>query len=184
MILTTEQEEKYVKQYEKLIWATVNGFKRRTTARRDNKDDLYQEATIVFIEHIRACKTEDEIGQNIPIRDMIHAMCCFNLGEQVLSYPKRTTYYRAKGTEDVVHAVDYSDVDRDDRYLEMTIDHTIENMTMKAFLNSLNDEERKIAKYKERGYKNREIARAMGVTDVYISRVLSRMRAKYQNFVS
>lgn len=184
MILTTEQEEKYVKQYEKVIWATVNGFKRRTTTRRDNKDDLYQEASIVFIKHIRSCETEEEIGKNIPIRDMIHAMCCFNLGEQVLSYPKRTSKYRTNVTKDVVHAVDYSEVDHDDRYLEMSIDNAIENMTMKSFLASLDDDEKEIAKYKEIGYKNREIAQLMGVSDVNISRALNKMRSKYKNFVS
>lgn len=184
MILTKQQEEQYVEQYKSVIWSTVNKFKRRTTAQRDNKDDLFQESVIVFIKHIRNCETEEEIGQNIPIRDMINAMCRFNLGEQVLSYPKRTTYYRAKGTEEVVHAVDYTEIDHDDRYLEMTIDQAIENMTMKSFLNSLNEQERKIAEYKGRGFKNREIAKLMGVTDVYISRTLTRMREKYQSYVS
>lgn len=55
---------------------------------------------------------------------------------------------------------------------------------MKSFLNSLNEQERKIAEYKGRGFKNREIAKLMGVTDVYISRTLAKMREKYQSYVS
>ena len=184
MILTTQQEAQYVEKYKDLIWSTVGKFKRRTTAQRDNKDDLFQEAAIVFIKYVRSCEIEEDIGKNIPIRDMINVMCRFNLGEQVLSYPKRTTYYRAKGTEDIVHAVDYSEVDQDDRYLDFTIDQAIENMTMKSFLDSLTEQEREIVRYKGRGFKNREIAKLMGVTDVYISRTLTRMRDKYQNYVS
>lgn len=184
MVLTTEQETYYLKKYEALIWSTVNGFKRRTTAQRDNKDDLFQEASIVFIKYLRSCESENDIGSNIPIRDMINAMCRVNLCEQVLSYPKRTTYYRAKGTEDIVHAVDYSDLDRDERYLDMTIDQSIENMTIQSFVSSLSDDEKEIVALKGMGYKNREIARQLGISDVNVTRSLNRMKNQYKKFVS
>ena len=184
MQLTPVQEAFYIKKYECLIWRIVHGFKRRTTSRLDNKDDLYQEACIVFIKYIRSCENEEEIGQNFPFMDMQNAMCRHNIGEQVLSYPKRTTHYRAAGTEDVVHAVDYTEVDLDDRYLDMTIDKTIENMTMKNFLSDLPAKEREIARLKQLGYKNREIAGRLNTSDVDITRTLKRMRATYQNYVS
>lgn len=184
MILTREQEAQYVVKYERMIWEIVHKFKRRTMAQKDNKDDLFQEAVIVFVKYLRKCESEEEIGKNIPVRDMINVMCRFNIGEQVLSYPKRTSYYRAKGTEDIVHAVDYTELDRDDRYLDMTIDQSIENMTMKSFLSSLSAKEREIARLKQAGLKNREIAKRLGITDVDITRTLKRMRANYQNFVS
>ena len=184
MVLTTQQENQYVEQYKDLIWFIVGKFKSRTTAKMDNKDDLFQEAAIVFIKYLRSCETEHDIGKNIPIRDMINVMCRVNLCEQVLSYPKRTNYYRARGTEDVAHRVDYTVVDQDDRYMDMTIENAIENMTMKSFLGSLSPEEREIAQCKAFGMKNREIANVMGLSDVNITRMTARMKKKYEKYVS
>lgn len=187
MILTKQQEEEYIKKYERVIWLAVHRFKNRASRQSnefDNMDDLFQESAIVFLNHVRKCETEEEIAKRIPFRDMINAMSRFIVGHRVLSYPKRTTHYRAKGTEEMAYAVSYTDVDLDDRYLEMTIDNVVENMTMKSFLDSLGENERKIADYKSRGLKNREIAKILGVTDVYITRTLAKMREKYKSYVS
>lgn len=184
MDLTKEQEEQLIRQYLPKIWATVKHYKAATTSDRDNQDDLFQESAIVFLRHIRTCDTEEEIRMYIPVRDMINAMSLFNLKEQTVTYPKRTNVYRPRNTPLFVSAASVSEVDMDDRYWDMTIDNVVENMTFRTFFDRTVGEERDVLMRKMDGMCNRDIARDMGITDVRVSRILSRLKDKYQKFVS
>ena len=66
----------------------------------------------------------------------------------------------------------------------MTIDQSIENMTIQSFVSSLSDDEKEIVALKGMGYKNREIARQLGISDVNVTRSLNRMKNQYKKFVS
>lgn len=177
MVLSMQEEERIIEKYDKVIWSTVHRFKRRMTIQHDNKDDLHQEAVMVMLKHIRTCNTQDEISK-IPIRDMINAMCRHVLGEQVVSVPKRTTTF-SKTISTVAKASDYSELTIDDKYCDMSIDDVMTKVIFDAFCCHLSDAERRIVDLKMNGYSNREISRMIGVTDVYITRALKKIKTIY-----
>ena len=177
MVLSRQDEERIIENYDKVIWSTVHRFKRRLPTQYDNKDDLHQEAVMVLLKHIRSCNTQDEISK-LPIRDMINAMCRHVLGEQVVSIPKRTTTF-SKTISTVATASDYTELDVDDRYCDMSIDDVMTKVIFDSFRCQLDDAERHIVDLKMNGYTNREISRMLGVTDVYITRALKKIKAVY-----
>lgn len=177
MVLSQQEETRLIEKYDKLVWNTVHKFKRRMASSHDNKDDLYQEAVMVLLNHIRSSKTEEELCR-IPIRDMINAMCRYVMGEQVVTIPKRTCAFKAS-IENVAKAADYTELDQDDRYRDSTIDEAMDVMVFNDFIKSLNQMERRIVEMKQNGLTNREVSVAIGVTDVVISRAIKRIKKAY-----
>ena len=178
MELTTYQEEQLIQQYDRLLWSVVHRFKRRKHDGYQNKEDLHSECVLVFLKHIRSCETMDDV-QKVPIRDMINAMCRFVLGEQALSYPKRTSNFR-QVMESAASKVDYTEVDKDESLRYEPLNDTLDEIAFKDFYAALSPMEQKIVVMKLEGHKNREIARDLGVTDVMMTRAIQKMRKFYE----
>lgn len=177
MLFTETQEEQLIHQYDKLIWSVVHRFKRRMGGYHNNLEDLYQEAVLVFIQHIRSCKTEEEI-KCVPIRDMVNAMCRFVLGEQVVSVPKRTTSF-SQVIGSVSTKVDYTEIDLDETKRDLSMDNVVQQMDFTHFISSLPPSDRRVVLMKANGYRNREIAQRLGVTDVVVTRTLKKIKNQY-----
>ncbi len=181
MKLTKNQEEQLLMQYDRLIWNIVHRFRRRrhdVFSTYDDREDLHSECVLVFLQHIRSCETMDDI-RKIPTRDMIHAMCICVLGEQVCSYPKRTTNYR-QIMESVAGKADISKLEWDESQMYEPLDDTLDEIAFKNFFASLPEDDQKIIVMKLKGSRNREIARDLGVTDVVMTRALKRLQNFYR----
>ena len=177
MKLTTVQEEQLIEQYDRLLWSIVHRFKRRKNDGYQNKEDLHSECMLVFLKHIRSCDTMDDI-RKIPIRDMINAMCLFVLGEQALSYPKRTSDFR-QVMDSAASKVDYTELDREESLRQEPLNDALDEIAFKDFCATLSPLEREVVVKKLEGLKNREIARDLGVTDVVMTRTIQKMRKFY-----
>lgn len=178
MELTTYQEEQLIQQYDRLLWSVVHRFKRRKHDGYQNKEDLHSECVLVFLKHIRSCETMDDV-QKVPIRDMINAMCRFVLGEQALSYPRRTSNFR-QVMESAPSKVDYTEVEKEETLRYEPLNDVLDEIAFKNFYATLSPMEQKIVVKKLEGYRNREIARDLGVTDVVMTRAIQRLRKIYQ----
>ena len=184
MVFTHQQEEELLRQYNKLIWRTVHRFQRRASYNTSNNaDDLYQEAAIVFVLHLRKAKDMDEVQNHIPIRDMINAMSRFVLRDQVISYPKRTTEFRHT-MQSMPRRSEYTDVDLDSNSWVTSIDDTLEKIAMDEFLASLSPVDRSILSMKCRGMDNRAIGKLVGENDLQIHRHIKRLRKQYAAYAA
>lgn len=181
MYLTTEQEEAIVKKYTRLVWSVVHRFKKRNSSYLSNQEDLYQEAMLVLIRHIR--KSESLEGYQPPIRDMINAMCIHTLGEQVVSVPKRTSDY-TKRINSISKAVDYSLLDSNEDEKRDSTEEAICSAIFHTFLSSLSDLDKQIVQMKLSGFRNTEVARRCGLSDVNVTRRLKRLRGQYEYFAA
>lgn len=177
MTLTQREEEELIQQYDKLIWSVVHRFKRRKNDGYQNKDDLHSECVIVFIKHIRACKTMEEV-KKIPFRDMINAMCQYVLGEQALTYPKRTSNFRHV-MESVPGKADLSEVDLDASCIHASLNDALDMVAFRDFFGTLSADDQKIIRMKLDGRRNRDIADSLGVSDVAMTRALKKLLRLY-----
>lgn len=180
MKLTQVQEEALIQKYDRYIWSMVHRFTRRKTRGnefRNNKEDLYQECVIVFLTHIRSCKTVEEINK-VPSREMLHAMCKFALMNNVVTYPQRTSNFRYV-MDHVARKVEYDEVDLDENQRSKLLDDTLDIISFKEFYSKLSPNEQKAVVMKLRGHSSREIANTLGLTDVSVCRMLKRMHNAY-----
>ena len=181
MVLSKVQEEALVKKYDRLVWYIVHRFKRRNNSKLANEEDLYQECMLVLIQHLRS--TESLENYNPPIRDMINAMCRYTLGEQVVFVPKRTSDYTDR-INTVYKAVDYSFVDLDEDKRENTTENVVMHMFFRDFISSLSGQDLEIVRLKLDGYRNREVAQKLGISDVNVTRKLKRIRVQYDLYAA
>lgn len=179
MKLSSAQEECFLARYDKLIWKIVHEFRARNCHGYDNKEDLHSECVIVLIKHIRKSQSFDEL-MRIPVRDMINAMCCYFLSEQTVSYPKRTANFR-EVMDNVPAKVNYDviDIERrvpDKRYVE----DAVEMIAIQQFINGLEKPlDKRIIEMKLNGARNRDIAKALHISDTVITRTLQRLKKLY-----
>ena len=182
MELTAYQEEALVRQYDKVVWQTVHRFSRRMHGGYKNKEDLHSECMIVLIRHFRSCKTMEQIPK-IPIRDMVHAMCNYVLGEQAVAYPKRTSDF--KRVIDAADAkVEFTEGHLEKSFYQDSISDSVERISFGEYVGTLSPQDQKIIAMKLRNYKNREIAEMLGMTDVMITRSLQRLRKYYEAYMA
>ena len=178
MYLTSSQEEQLIQQYDKVLWSVVHRFKRKMRGGYNNQEDLHSECVLVFIKHIRSCETMEEIHK-IPVLNMINAMCNFVLGEQALSYPKRTANFRAV-MENVSVKVEYSEAHFAQEHASDPLGDSVDRIFFSEYLDTLSNQDRQIIAMKLRGCRNREAASALGMSDVAMTRALKRLRKHYE----
>ncbi len=177
MEFTACQKEALFQQYDKLVWQVVHRFSRRMHGGYHNKEDLHSECWVVLYQYLSACQTPEEM-QKTPIRDMINAMCVYTLGEQAVSYPKRTTNFKAvidsaNGKADVLEG------HVDDASTRDPIGDAIDRIAFNEYVSTLSPTEQRIVSMKLGAYRNREIAKALGLSDVEMTRTLQRILKRY-----
>lgn len=178
MELTSCQEEQLIQQYDRLLWSIVHRFKRRKHDGYQNKEDLHSECVLVFLQHIRSCETMDDV-RKVPIRDMINAMCRFVLGEQALSYPRRTSNFR-QVMESAASKADYTEIDKDERLRYEPLNDALDEISFKDFYAALPPVDQKIISMKLKGHRNCEIASDLGVSNVAMTRAIQCLKKFYR----
>lgn len=179
MELTMEQKEELLNKNDRVLWNVVHKFKRRlTSGGHDDKEDLHSECVVVYVRYLNSCRSEQDM-RKIPVLDMINAMCQYVLGEQVLSYPKRTADFRKK-LNIVPKRMSYDDIE--DGY--DPTDDTLDEITFGSFYAGLSDADKRVVNHKLRGETNREAGRALGLGDTTMTRTIQRLKAVYHTMAS
>ena len=186
MKLTPEQEEALVIKFTPYIWNVVWRFCRRRQKGHQTLQDLFQECMMVFVKHIRNVESEEEILPKMPIRDMTHNMCLFitEVGPCV-SYPNSTFYFRKAMTSapSWIHLDALAECE-EDLQAELSL-NTVECETdFSGFKDFLTPFQTKIVEMKKSGMNNREVAKALGISEPTVSAGLSRIWKKYKEFIS
>lgn len=180
MKLTTEQEENLICQYDRLLWKMVHHFCGKHRRGYENKEDLHSECVLVFLRHIRSCKTMEEI-RRVPTRDMMNAMCVYIIGEQPVSYPKRTAQFR----QIISQSANQSSTDGKNTKAPNDIcGDVVDKIMFLDFFRKLPAKDREIIQMKLDGCKNREIAISMGFSDTQITRIIQRIRRHYREYAA
>lgn len=182
MHLTEAQETAFILQYDRLIWQVVHRFLGRRMTGFNNTEDLHSECVLVLLRHIRASETLEDL-RRIPIRNMIYVMCQYVLGEQCVSYPRRTSNFR-EVMKHVPKRVEYSESEGSFCFKRDSIEDAETEIEFKRFVEELPEQDRKIIEMKCRNFRNREIAQALNVTDNTITRKLKHMRKLYEKHVA
>lgn len=179
MDLSQQQEEQLLNHYDNLLWKIVHQFK-KTAYTKNNAEDLHSECVLVFIQHIRSCSTMEGI-KKIPFRDMRNAMCRFVISEQALTYPKRTTDF-GKVTHRVPEKIDWAAVEYavPSPFRQNPLNTVMERVAFESFINALPPKDRRYVQMKLAGMSNTEIAKALGVNNVMVTRTLQRLCKAYQ----
>lgn len=183
MKLTKEQESELLKSYDHLIWRYVHRYKRKSASSAvshlADPDDLYQECAIVLLNHFRKARTEEEL-RIIPRWDMENAMCLSILSKQNVSVPMRTGNFK-KTIESMSVSVEYSSLEN------MLSTSSVEDMEAKivfdSFVGTLPEIDQAIIQNKMSGRSNRETAKALGLTDVQVTRHLQSACGAYHRYV-
>lgn len=180
MTLTPTQEEQLIHQYDRLLWDVVHRFKRRKYDAWDDREDLHSECMLVFLRHIRSCKTMDEV-KRIPISDMINAMCRQVLVQQTCSHPKRTSDFK-QVIDSAQPRVDYDEVENvESQGCHCAgLDDALDEIAFSDFCASLSPQEQEIIRMKMDGCTNRQIAQTIGVTDVIMTRTIKKLLVRYR----
>lgn len=176
MKLTMEQKEDLIRQYDLLIWSTVHHFKRRYSNVNTNVQDLYQEAVVAFLTHVEKHRPDKDLFI-FPFRDVVNALCRHTLVEQTVSSPKRTTDYSRRiaslpGKAEMSSLAKQGDT-------RFTAEDMLTKVYFEQFISSLPLMDQRIIRLKLDGYRNREVAAALGVPDFKVSRRLHRMQKIY-----
>ena len=179
MELTAYQEEQLMQQYDRLLWSIVHRFKRKMHDGYDNKEDLHSECVLVFLKHIRSCQTMEEI-QKVPVLNMINAMCLFVLGEQTLSYPKRTSNF-SEVIKTAAGKADYTELDKNETMRYDPINDTLDTVAFREFFSELSPADQQIVILKLKGCRNCTLATKLGVSNVAMTRAIKKLRKFYQD---
>ena len=183
MNLSPGQEEQLLRSCESLIWLAVHQFRRcNATYNYICKEDLFQEASIVMLEHIRR-SPDEATARKAPLHDMKNAMCRYLMGMNVVHIPMRTTDF----SKNTFSAVDVSDVP-EDLVFRAAGDENAEDVETYAsfdvFLDTLSKQERVLVEHKLQGQTTRDAGKAAGYGDATAMRVLKRIRKKYAAFAA
>lgn len=179
MELTMEQKEELLRKNDRILWSVVHKFRRRLTAGQcDDKEDLHSECVVVYIRYLNACCSEQDM-RKIPVLDMVNAMCQYVLGEQVLSYPKRTGDFRKK-LSTVPKRTDYSDAEEG----WTPMDDALDEIVFGDFYAGLSAQDKLVVKHKLRGETNREAGRALGLGDTTMTRTIQRLKGVYHTMAN
>lgn len=183
MNLSPSQENQFLQSCEELIWSVVHKFKARNgKANAANMEDLFQEASIVMLEHVRR-SPDEATARKAPILDMTNAMCRYLMAMNVVHIPQRTTDF----SKSISYAVD-TGLARDGLSSYARGEEAMEDVEANAdfdiFLGSLSRPEKIFVQHKLMGRTNRDAGRAAGIGDAQATRMLRRLRKKYAAFAA
>ena len=186
MELSREQEQKILEENMKKIYRAVDNFSEsgKTSPVRIPYEDFVQEVSIVFLEYIRKCKTEEEI-EKFPWHDAKHSMSMLVLNSQPVTYPKTTANFR-EIINSVPKTVSYETLVTQGMDVDGMSKHWVQDketwMDFEAFMASQDYSVSRMAAMKLEGITARKVASQFGVSESAICKKLRKLREKYDEF--
>ena len=189
MNLSPEREAQLIEENMPKIYRAVDNYRFRCKSGEAvcvDYSDFVQEVTIVFLNHIRKCNTEEEIDK-FPWYDAMHAMSEYVLLSQPLSVPKSTKQFSTV-INSIPHTVSYevcvsNGMDVDGMSKHWVPDKETE-IDFNAFMAEQGENIQRIAAMRIYGMTIRDIAAQFGVAKNAIDKKIKRLREKYDIFDS
>ena len=187
MVLPKEREAELIDMNLPKIYRAVDNFMARYTGKDElyaSYDDCVQEVTIVFLDYIRRCETEDKIAK-FPWHDAIHAMSELVLRNQPLSVPIRTP-----GFNRIIHSipktVPYDVLVSNGMEIDGMSKHWVQDketeIDFDLFMSSQDEIIQRIASMRMYGMNLREIAGQFGVCFQAINKRIKKLKENYDEF--
>lgn len=159
MKLSKEQEAQYLLDHSKPVWRIVNSF-RSGIKYTTSDEDLYQEAMLVLLSHLRNAKDEEEL-KIFPRLAIKNALCRYLIKQEVVSFPgTRTTDYskvvKATRRVPIESATNLS-------YPELE-ENILCKIDMESYLKTIPEKARELFLARLSGEKPTEIAKRMNLT--------------------
>ena len=176
MNLTQEQEAALYVQYTPLIYKTVHHFCRLRGIRLEYFEDLFQEASVAFIRHLRRItSTEDIVRFRTPVK---RAMATFMEQAFPVHIPHNGFYREFR-------YFSFVSIDENEqcRQLVLSVPDEVsleERLALCDFFNRLDEIDRKSILLRMRGYTNQAITTELGIKNVWqLSRRFQRIARLY-----
>lgn len=187
MQLSSERESELVEQNMPKIYRAVDNFMAKNTGGnvcRITYDDCVQEVSVVFLNYIRKCETEDQLNM-FPWYDAINAMSNLVLSYQPLTFPKRTTDFN-RVIHSVPHTVSYDVLASNGTEIDGMSKHWVPDtetmLDFDMFMSTQDEDVQRIASMRMYGMRERDIARQFGVHKRSIIRKLTSLYEDYNDF--
>ena len=184
MQLSRERENELIEQNMPKIYRAVDNFMAKNTGGnicRITYDDCVQEVSIVFLNYIRKCSTEEQLN-TFPWYDALHAMSNLVLGSQIVAVPKRTTDFN-RIIHSIPHTVSCDVLASSGIEINGMSKHWVPDtdtmLDFNMFMSSQSENTQRIASMRLYGMKEKEIANQLGVTSRLVIRKLNSL---YENF--
>lgn len=189
MEFSPEREAELVEQNMPKIYRAVDNFMARYNNKRSNPiayDDFVQEVSIVFLNYIRKCKTEEQL-EMFPWYDAMHAMSSFVLQSQPLSVPNKNA---TKEFSNIIHSipgtVSYEVMIENGMEIDGMSKHWVPDketeLDFSSFMSDKDEIVQRIAAMRMYGMTLREIADQCGVCYQNIDRKIKKLRSEYDEF--
>ena len=187
MQLSRERESELVEKNMPKIYRAVDNFMAKNTGGnvcRITYDDCVQEVSVVLLNYIRKCETEEQLNM-FPWYDAIHAMSNLVLCSQPLAFPKRTTDFN-RVIHSVPHTVSFDVLASSGVEIDGMSKHWVPDTDTKLdfdmFMSTQNENVQRIASMRLYGMSQRDIARQCGVCKRAIDKKLSSLYEDYNDF--
>ena len=175
MNLSTYQENEYLQSKTNLIHRVINKFLAKASRSGLDRDDLFQECSIVLLLALRKAESIEYLDSHFPFLDMVNAMSKYVLGQQTLSYPKRTSSLKVF-SQTFQEAMDIAIADAE---VERPGDDYIDADTridLARYAATLPEDERNVLLMRCDGFRNSEIANRLGLDRSDVNRVMAKIR--------
>lgn len=176
MNMTPETEARLLEQYTPLLRKLVHRFCVYTNARDDLKEDLFQEACLAFVEHLRDMPSMDQAARcRTQVRRAMH-----NYLEEMA--PVRIPHYCFYQKRRQIRVVS---ADAEPCLPPPGGEDPCERMMLRDFLSRLEPIETQLILLRANGYSNRAAMTALGYSSEWqVSRRLKHIRRAYLRYVS
>lgn len=187
MVLTQDQEAKLIEDNMKKIYRAVDNFTAKATKSpvKIDTEDFVSEVVIVFLKHIRACETMEQINK-FPWYDAMNAMSKLVLTFQPMSVPKGNTEFFSEFIHRMPNTVSYETLAVDGLDVDGMAKHWVEDketqMDFDDFMETQDDSLKRLAAMKLGGMKQRHIAAQFGVSEPAITKKVKKLRENYDEF--
>lgn len=187
MQLSHEQESELIQQNMPKIYRAIDNFMARCSKNsvvQVSYEDFVQEVSIVFLNYIRNCETEEQL-RIFPWYDAMNAMSKYVLHSQPLSVPCRTADFNT-----IIHSlpstVSYDVLATQGIEVDGMSRHWVPDkdteMDFKAFMSDKAEIVQRIASMRLYGMKLNEIAGQFGVCHQNIDRRIKNLKKQYDLF--
>lgn len=182
MNLSTYQENEYLQSKTNLIHRVINKFLAKASRSGLDRDDLFQECSIVLLLALRKAESIEYLDSHFPFLDMVNAMSKYVLGQQTLSYPKRTSSLKEfaktfQAPEDIA-IVDAEIAKSTDDFKDADT-----RIDVERYAASLPPQEREILSMRLDGYGNTQIAEKKHIDCRIVNQAAAKFRRQMRKTV-
>lgn len=188
MDFSPEREAELIEKNMPKIYRAIDNFMARCTNKNASAqisyDDCVQEVTLVFLEYLRRCKSEEQVNR-FPWYDAIHSLTEYVLRCQPVSVPISTkafsTLIRSIPSTVSFEVLMSNGVDVDGMSKQWVPDMDTK-MDFDSFMATQNEIVQRIASMRIYGMTQRDIASHFGVCKRSIDKRITKLREKYEEF--